>query len=195
MSDLVAFLRARLDEDQAWADACQGHHWQWVQSQTDEVATPDPMLDEHLEAPDQYGESSSSHLSLRSVEEEMSKPTPRPYGLPPFPGQMLPKSWPIYHCEEVNAAAAGHIIRHDPARVLREVEVKRMLIDELIEGVDEAFGEGSIDHNLRYRGPSTSTDEETGELEEIPEWNVTRQLRLFALLYDAHPDYREEWKP
>lgn len=168
---IVAFLRARLAEDQAWAEACQGHHWQWVQSQTDEVITPDPMLGESLNAPDQYGEPSSSHMSLRSVEEKMSKPAPRPNGLPPFPGRMLPKSWPIYHCEEVNAAAAGHITQHGPARVLREIEAKRRIIDKHYP-VDPCAA-----HNA--------------SIETIP----CDTLLLLALPYSDYSDHREEWKP
>jgi hypothetical protein len=63
-------------------------------------------------------------------------------------------------CEHV------HIARHDPARVLREVEAKRALLVL----ADPASGDG-----LDYGG----------------EWI----LAAMALAYSDHPDYRAEWKP
>jgi hypothetical protein len=50
-------------------------------------------------------------------------------GLPPWPAQPLPISWPIYHAEEVTSSAGGHIVRHDPARTLREVKAMRKVLD------------------------------------------------------------------
>lgn len=58
-----------------------------------------------------------------------------------------------------------HIARHDPARVLREVEAKRRMLPHLI--VDGH----TLDHCDRCM-----------------------VLRLLALPYADHPDHREEWK-
>jgi hypothetical protein len=58
-----------------------------------------------------------------------------------------------------------HIQRHDPARVLREVEAKRRIID--------------LADSLGY----VTNDAEPAILAAL------------ALPYADHPDYREEWRP
>jgi hypothetical protein len=66
---------------------------------------------------------------------------------------------------------AEHIVRHDPARVLTEVESKRRTID-LYE----------------IAGTSPELDRDA--------WLVLSEtVKLLALPYASHPDYREEWKP
>ena len=65
------------------------------------------------------------------------------------------------------AQERDHIVRHDPARVLREVEAKRRII-------------GRIDSHATVMG----WDEVHGDL-----------LRALALPYNDHPDYRPEWRP
>lgn len=62
-------------------------------------------------------------------------------------------------------ADAVHIARHDPARVLAEVDAKRALLDDLDYG-------GSEMADAR--------------------WHVARRL---ASVYADHPDYLEEWRP
>ncbi|MFF8459107.1 DUF6221 family protein [Streptomyces albidoflavus] len=64
-------------------------------------------------------------------------------------------------------ADAIHIARHDPARVLAEVEAKRSMI-------------GRISNHALIMGQ----DEVHGSL-----------LRSLALPYSDHPDYRDEWRP
>jgi hypothetical protein len=68
---------------------------------------------------------------------------------------------------------AEHIARHDPARVLAEVEAKRRLLKQ-----------------FRLRGDSVRAvvQPSTGGV-----WDD--MLRLLALPYADHPDYREEWRP
>ena len=68
-------------------------------------------------------------------------------------------------------AAAAHFARHDPARVLREVEAKRGIV-ELYEAAD---GGGFVGHLLRNC--------------------LDTPLRLLALPYCDRPGYQEEWKP
>ncbi|WP_173261029.1 DUF6221 family protein [Streptomyces pacificus] len=74
---------------------------------------------------------------------------------------------------------ARHIARHDPARVLREVEAKRRILrehrqDSLPDGIDleECYTCGGV--NERWPCPT---------------------LRLLALPYADHPNYRQKWKP
>lgn len=71
---------------------------------------------------------------------------------------------------------ADHIARHDPARVLAEVDAKRQMLGGLLPELESS--DGSI----------------------LGEWNVDPDtagalLRLVALPYADHPDYREEWRP
>ncbi|WP_329131513.1 DUF6221 family protein [Streptomyces sp. NBC_01476] len=63
---------------------------------------------------------------------------------------------------------AAHIARHDPARVLREVEAKRRRLDSLAEAI--AVGHDTYDL-------------------------ASELLPLEALPYADHPEYREEWRP
>jgi len=63
---------------------------------------------------------------------------------------------------------AGHIARHDPARVLREVEAKRAIVD--------------VADRWTY-----------GDEREAPDGHAV--LRHLAAVYQDHPDYREEWRP
>lgn len=62
-----------------------------------------------------------------------------------------------------------HIARHDPARVLREVEAKR----EILEMAWHRLGDD--DHGA---DPASLA---------LPEF--------LALAYSDHPDYREQWRP
>lgn len=70
-------------------------------------------------------------------------------------------------------ATVRHIVRYDPARVLREVEAKREIIE------------------LHTAEPNQQSDECPHDLQELP----CPTLRCLALPYADHPDYREEWRP
>ncbi len=74
------------------------------------------------------------------------------------------------------STVAIHVARHDPARVLAEVDAKRRLIDS-------------------YLPEASKTDEQVNE-----EWGYGSALaddllRLLALPYADHPDYRDDWRP
>lgn len=85
-----------------------------------------------------------------------------------------------------------------PAQVLRDVEAKRRIVDEhqprLTGFVRTLPGESLEDTQRRFR-------ERTEQV--CPTCLSSRgrapapcpTLRLLALPYDSHPDYREEWKP
>lgn len=68
---------------------------------------------------------------------------------------------------------AEHIVRHDPARVLREVEAKRVLLDD-----HERF----VTERRRMMGGWDSYPE------------ASPVLVAFASIYAGHPDYRVEWQ-
>jgi hypothetical protein len=72
---------------------------------------------------------------------------------------------------QASAWAAAHIIRHDPVRVLAEVDAKRRILDGLA---------GALDRHADYiTGAFTAED----------------VLHLLALPYRDHPGYRPEWAP
>jgi hypothetical protein len=74
------------------------------------------------------------------------------------------------------APEAEHIIRHDPARVLREIDAKRKLMERMATTLAVAEGDTEVDHY------GALDDAETA-------------LCLLALPYADRPGYREEWRP
>ena len=84
----------------------------------------------------------------------------------------------VYDDSLTSREQAAHIAANDPARVLREVEAKRRLIE--LHGADGAHEcpEGADAWGAR-----------TGY-----ERNCLT-LRLLAAVYADHPDYLEEWRP
>lgn len=166
MDDLVQFLRARLDEDALWATEASrrsgepavegGVHWQWVDPETDEAIAPAPDRDEFVGGEDRF------RVSLRSRE---TWPNP-PWELPQFA---------IPTAEEIPTAVGGHIARHDPARVLAEVEAKRKLLTEYAE---VRQNEGA---DYEWAGGWAS--------------GLGKAVALMALPYADHPDYRDTWRP
>jgi hypothetical protein len=78
-------------------------------------------------------------------------------------------------CASANwAGIAEHIVRHDPARVLREVAAKRELLDDYERFVAER------------RRMMNGWD-------SYPEPSPV--LTAFAAVYADHPDYRDAWRP
>jgi hypothetical protein len=123
--DLLAFVEARIGEDELWAFAASapyhgngptvagGMHWRWGVGGDWEEYKPDP-LEQCLGEND----SLSGDVSLVTVEEW-------PYAWRPSttdPGQVLSLD------DAVRTADAAHIARHDPARVLADVESKRGIL-------------------------------------------------------------------
>jgi hypothetical protein len=125
---LVEFLTARLDEDEQWALAASapyryavgnpsvpegGVHWTWVVGENWTPVTPNPAEDEFV----QIGDSWSCNLA--TVEEWRSEV-----------GNWMMRRTYAGTIEEMDPSAAGHIARHDPARVLREVAAKRKIVEQ-----------------------------------------------------------------
>ena len=73
------------------------------------------------------------------------------------------------------AHTVEHIARHDPARVLADCEAKRRIVEELALPY--------IAERRRLMNGQPSWEDEHPDL-----------LRLLALPYADHPDYREEWR-
>jgi hypothetical protein len=89
-----------------------------------------------------------------------------------------PINWGEF-CDEYSPDARQHQLRHDPARVLREVEAKKRVIDGCAETL---AAEGSWDPLV---------DGGSGEPYDLAAF----VLRMLTLPYSDHQDYREEWAP
>lgn len=90
-------------------------------------------------------------------------------------------------CIVGDEAMASHIARYDPARVLAEVAAKRQII-----ALHEQRGGGER-RFATVNGETTVVD-----LHWCARCNDVmpcQELRLLALSYADHPDYREEFKP
>lgn len=84
--------------------------------------------------------------------------------------------WAVADCSDADPARenAEHVAAWDPARVLREIDAKRKVIEQYESIGDPPPGEF---------GPDLSRAE------------LGRVLRLVALPYSDRPGYREEWRP
>jgi hypothetical protein len=81
-----------------------------------------------------------------------------------------------------------HIARHDPARVLREVEAKRRIIER-----ERWHPHGGLECGGHPGSYLPHGDYGPGYCGRMDEENPT--LRDLAIIYADHPDYREEWRP
>jgi hypothetical protein len=152
IEDLVAFLRARLDDDKQTARmAAEPEQWAVLNRQP----RPDWYV-QHWADPDQTAVVADPESSA-------------------YPVAMTPKGM-----EERDAEArAAHIARHDPARVLADVEAKRGVLQLAAKAQEEAE---SPDHLVRRPARVMLL-----ALEPV--------LQHLALAHADHPDYREEWRP
>jgi hypothetical protein len=76
----------------------------------------------------------------------------------------------------------AHVLGHDPARVLREVEAKRRTL-ELHARAEANFGDGFVAECCK-----------TCDLDDSDGYPCAT-LRVLAAVYADHPDYRPEWTP
>lgn len=148
MSDLVEFLKARLDEDEQTAQAAtsESGRWRWDHGFGELCNDPECPYGALLDEATRDG----THAGTVLME---------------LHGYDVKEPW----------QGAAHIARHDPARVLREVDAKRRIVALHSDphGGDPSCS--SIDY------PESAEDCET--------------LRLLALPYADHPDYEERWRP
>jgi hypothetical protein len=91
-----------------------------------------------------------------------------------YSAQELFKGWGPLDWDE-----AEHIATYGPGRMLAEVDAKRQLIDERADAVDLPGDPGDDEPEYAY-GYARALDD---------------ALRLLALPYAGHPDYRQEWRP
>ena len=84
----------------------------------------------------------------------------------------------------------NHIVRHDPARVLREVAMKRDLLALHRPGKAEFYDGDQCDH---CAGQCHSS---SGLMCEEPDARYPCDtVRTLATVHSDHPDYQPEWAP
>ena len=128
MTDLIAFLTARLDEDEAAAKAAWGVEWDW-------------------------------------------RYVAQPFG------------------ERPSIAHTVHIARHDPARILREVEAKRAIVG-IYAGTLALVEHPLVIKEGQFAGKINARD----YLDAKRELAVLKPaVEALAAVYRDHPDYRQEW--
>ena len=71
-----------------------------------------------------------------------------------------------------------HALRHDPARVLADIEAKRQMVDAYVEAGRQLV-DAAPESEFAY-GRSVG---------------LGIAVCLLALPYASHPDYRPEWRP
>ncbi|MFJ3282459.1 DUF6221 family protein [Streptomyces halstedii] len=137
MTDLVTFLRSRLNEDEQAARAAMWDDWydnRWTAYHREKYDGRWAIIDQADEG------------VITTVDPQAAD----------------------------DAGVAQHIARHDPARVLREVEAKRELLNDYERFVRE-----------RRRM--------MGGWDSYPEPSPV--LLAFAAVYADHPDYQDTWRP
>jgi hypothetical protein len=92
-----------------------------------------------------------------------------------------PKDWDDIGWAGVGATATAHAARFDPARVLREVEAKRAIVDLASKLVGREWPDWHKEHGI-----APTVREEANHL---------YTLKILAAVYNDHPDYRQEWTP
>lgn len=176
-ADLVAFVRARIDEDEQAARAATPGPWRWDGDRFEGEPTP--------EGANEWGDQGPDLVTVAG--------TPRRDEAGSwFEPEAIVISAFGYDTSAVlvKRADAEHIARHDPARVLREVEAKRRIIGE---------------HRVLWEPgwtPEGEDDEEflvCARCEDRSRHDAMRwpcpTLRLLALPFAEHPDYQKEWAP
>jgi hypothetical protein len=150
--DIVAFLRERLDEDERAARKAAS------------------LCGCHPPAPVWIFDDDESAGRILAAGRILIEDDPHP-----DVAHRLRKRW---NGSYNDLFAATHIARHDPARVLREVEARRR----------------TLEWHLRVPDPRAGYDlpDQCGPCyDEWPCYDV----RNLASVWSDHPDYREEWRP
>lgn len=99
----------------------------------------------------------------------------------------------------LNPPELAHADRHDPARVLAEVDAKRRILDDILAETHLVIEEDcwfTCGAATEERDGGHTCSEGKGDRCDCGrDARVERRLRLLALLYAEHPDYRPEWAP
>ncbi|MFC4516396.1 MULTISPECIES: DUF6221 family protein [Streptomyces] len=114
----------------------------------------------------------------------------RPYGTPVADCRRLPGGY------EHGVDIAEHIVRHQPARVVAEIEAKREIVSRYVVALHEREA-----LRARMRGMLGEGGDAFGQLLEHEHVLIRAAealapvVRLLSSPYADHPEYREEWRP
>ncbi len=98
------------------------------------------------------------------------------------------ESWPVSSTESArNREDRVHIARHDPARVLREVEAKRKILAAYEEAAEHPFDLPEGVHDGRDQWERERDAAVLAELDGV--------VRYLAEVDSDHPDYQQAWRP
>jgi hypothetical protein len=91
----------------------------------------------------------------------------------------------------LSSAVAIHIADHDPARVLREVEAFRKILEQYEVAAKR------LDRLNQRAAAGAATEHEMSQraIEGIRANESYKALRLVAAIFSDRPGYREEWRP
>lgn len=146
MNELVEFLRARLDEDEAAAKRAAAVASRWVDAGS--------LLLGLTEEPNIYELDFAAATNYRYDD------------------------------------ALTHAARHDPDRVLADVQAKRRIMDEhMPTPVDAVAWED--DQEAPYGCRTCAFSSEEG----VRGWGYCLTLKLLALPHAGHEHYRDKWRP
>lgn len=165
MDELIAFLRARLAEDEQAARAATAGPWEW-RHEHGELWQPKP--DGWLDYSGEYIAGPGDRATL-------------------FGPGMTPH------------ADAVHVARHDPARVLADIEAKKQTISTLLSA------KHAVCEDSWYTCPAATEERDGGECGQDDmrgepcecgrDDRLITHLCLLALPYADHPEYDEAWRP
>lgn len=180
--EILPWLQAAIDEDELWALAASaplwpedgptvagGVHWTWAVGDNWEPINVDPLAEYVGE---DHGGSAVNLITRESW--------PTRYGN----GRTI--NHQVLEADEVRTGDAGHIVRWDPARVLLEIAIKRLIIEAVLDYMATIDRGSGCCHGAKDIG--------AGQCPDIRP-NQNHILRLFALPYADRAGYREEWKP
>ncbi|MFF9118288.1 DUF6221 family protein [Streptomyces massasporeus] len=89
----------------------------------------------------------------------------------------------------------AHIVAHDPARVLREIDAKRQVLAKYVKAVERIEELATLCERLKAEGRDTLMPE-MERATAIHRRDVLHEvLRLHALPYVDRPGFRDEWRP
>lgn len=143
----LSWLHAQFDADEQWARAASepyryadegsrapelGVHWVWVTGENWDPVTPDPVTMEFIEGPDGSWASNLATVEQWPVTHDLGGGKSRVW--------MAPRTY-ADSIGEMDPAAAGHIVRHDPAAVLRRVASDRLILKQVTDELADTGGD------------------------------------------------------
>jgi hypothetical protein len=177
---MYLFLCGCISEDEMWAREASrdshgliptGAHWRWVDGDDDTVIPIDPNAGEHAEFDGQYAH-------LRSVE-ELHYDFGRRQG--------TSSQVALGYVEELPTVPAGHIMRHDPARVLADCTSRRAVIERILSEEHYACEDGWL--ACATQENYCQDDDREGTCTCDRDDRVLAFLTDMAIPYADRPDY------